>query len=65
MLQAKYCGNEIMPPVIHSQFNKMLLKFYGKPGAEFKLKYKSGNLNQKANIIMNPNLCKFLYRLFL
>ncbi|XP_065362088.1 cubilin homolog [Calliphora vicina] len=59
ILQAKYCGEyETIPPVVHSQFNKMILKFYGKPGAEFKLKYRtdcSYNLEASEGVIQTPS----------
>ncbi|XP_061386037.1 cubilin homolog [Musca vetustissima] len=39
-LQAKYCGDyEGIPPLIQSMYSRVLVKFYGKMGAEFKIKY--------------------------
>ncbi|XP_073838257.1 cubilin [Musca autumnalis] len=40
-LQAKFCGNneKRLPSLVQSLYNRALVKFYGKTGAEFKLKY--------------------------
>uniref|UniRef100_A0A1I8NWD8 Cubilin n=2 Tax=Stomoxys calcitrans TaxID=35570 RepID=A0A1I8NWD8_STOCA len=41
-LQAKYCGDyQGLPPQVMSDSGKVLVKFYGKTGAEFQIKYKS------------------------